>query len=109
MVVVVCVVADLSLAAAADPLQYRAVAPTLRVLARLDLACRRRQQALSGLAHVGQASRRLDRAGEQRHVLGLQHSAIGVKTRPSECIRASRRVFTSKQSAPTPPPVTNRS
>ena len=74
MVVVVCVVADLSLAAA-DPLQYRAVAPTLRVLARLHLACRRRQQALSGLAHVGQASRRLDRAGEQRHVLGLQHSA----------------------------------
>ena len=68
------VVADLSIAAA-DPLQYRAVAPTLRVLARLDLACRRRQQALSGLAHVGQARGRLDRAGEQRHVLGLQHSA----------------------------------
>ena len=107
MVVVVCVVADLSLAGAADPLQYRAVAPTLRVLARLHLACRRRQQALSGLAHVGQASRRLDRAGEQRHVLGLQHSAIGVKTKTG--IRASRRVFTSKQSAPTPPPVTTRS
>ena len=103
---VVVVVADLSIAAA-DPLQYRAVAPTLRVLARLDLACRRRQQALRGLAHVGQARGRLDRAGEQRHVLGLQHSAIGVKTKTG--IRASRRVFTSKQSAPTPPPVTNRS